>query len=324
MQPRSERSCSKSSAYPSSAGYLFMNPAIALLPRVLAPLDVPGVQWYADDINPDPADCADVGFFVPRYLGSGPNAHLSLKMPHLQVLQLLTIGYDYALEYVRPGVALCNAQGVHEASTAELTLGLIIASLRGIDRSVREGAAGIWNHQRGESLQGKRMLIIGAGPVGRAIAAVCAPMGASITMVAQTAREDLAAVTELPGLLPHADVVVLALPLTPATQGMVDAQFLSQLKTGSLLVNVARGPVVLTADLVRELETGRIRAALDVTDPEPLPVDHVLWSMPNVLITPHVGGDSDAFPVLARALIARQIHNWRTGLRLENVIHVAG
>jgi phosphoglycerate dehydrogenase-like enzyme len=143
-------------------------------------------------------------------------------------------------------------------------------------------------------------------------------------MVAQTARGDVAAVTDLPGLLPHADVVVLAVPLTPATQGMVDAQFLSQLKPGSLLVNVARGPVVLTPDLVRELETGRIRAALDVTDPEPLPVDHVLWSMPNVLITPHVGGDSDAFPVLARALIARQIHNWRTGSRLENVIHVAG
>ena len=301
-----------------------MNSAIALLPQVLAPLDVPGVQWYVDEENPDPASCADVGFFVPRYLGTGPIAHLSLKMPKLEVLQLLTIGYDYALEYARPGVTLCNAQGVHEASTAELTLGLIIASLRGIDRSIREGSTGMWNHQRGESLQGKRVLIIGAGPVGRAIESVIAPMGASITMVAQTAREDLAAVTELPGLLPHADVVVLAVPLSPSTAGMVDAQFLSHLKTGSLLVNVARGQVVVTSDLVRALESGRIRAALDVSDPEPLPVDHVLWSMPNVLITPHVGGDSDAFPVLARALIARQIHNWLTGASLENVIRIAG
>jgi len=298
--------------------------AIALLPRVIAPLDVPGVEWYEDEVTPDLSMMERVGFFVPRYLGSGPNANLSLEMPRLEVIQLLTIGYDYALPYVRPGVTLCNAQGVHEASTAELTLGLIIASLRGIGRSIREGAAGIWNHQRGESLQGKRVLIIGAGPVGRAIESVCAPMGASITMVAQTARGDLVGVSEIPGLLPASDVIVLAVPLTDSTSGMVNAQFLSQLKTGSLLVNVARGSVAVTPDLVRELETGRIRAALDVTDPEPLPVDHVLWSMPNVLITPHVGGDSDAFPVLARALIARQIHNWRTGSRLENVVHVAG
>jgi phosphoglycerate dehydrogenase-like enzyme len=301
-----------------------MNSAIALLPRIIAPLDAPGVEWYEDEVRPDTSVLERVGFFVPRYLGSGPNANISVEMPRLEVIQLLTIGYDYATKYVRRGVTLCNAQGVHEASTAELTLGLIIASLRGIDRSIREGSTGIWNHQRGESLQSKRVLIIGAGPVGRAIESVIAPMGASITMVAQTAREDLVAVTELPNLLPHADVVVLAVPLTPSTSGMVDAQFLSHLKTGSLLVNVARGSVVVTSDLVRELESGRIRAALDVTDPEPLPIDHVLWSMSNVVITPHVGGDSDAFPVLARALIARQIHNWRTGASLENVIHIAG
>jgi phosphoglycerate dehydrogenase-like enzyme len=300
-----------------------MPAAIALLPRVIAPMDVPGVEWYEDEVTPDPSVLARVGFFVPRYLGSGPNANLSSEMPRLEVLQLLTIGYDYALAYLRPGVTLCNAQGVHEASTAELTLGLIIASLRGIGRSIREGATGTWNHQRGESLQGKRMLIIGAGPVGRAIASVSAPMGASITMVAQTARANLSGVRELPGLLPTADVIVLAVPLTDSTEGMVDAQFLSHLKPGSLLVNVARGPVVVTSDLVHELQTGRIRAALDVTDPEPLPHDHPLWSLPNVLITPHVGGDSDAFPVLARALIARQIHNWRTGSSMENVIHIA-
>jgi phosphoglycerate dehydrogenase-like enzyme len=138
----------------------------------------------------------------------------------------------------------------------------------------------------------------------------------------RSAREDIEAIGDLPRLLPDADVVVLAVPLTPETTGLVDARFLAQMKDDALLVNVARGPVVSTDDLLAELSTGRIRAALDVTDPEPLPSDHPLWSAPRTLITPHVGGDSDAFPVLARALVARQIAAWRSGAVLANVIPV--
>ncbi len=294
--------------------------SVALLPRLLAPVELEGVRWYEDESEPDPVDLQCAGFFVPRYLGSGPNAHLVASMPHLEVLQLLTIGYDYALAHVRSGVTLCNAQGVHEASTAELTLGLIIASLRRIDTAARDMTQGVWDHRRGASLQGRQVLIVGAGPVGRAIAAVCAPMGCSITLVARTARADVRAAEELPVLLSQADVVVLAVPLTPDTEGMVDAAFLAQMKDDALLVNVARGTVVRTDDLVAELKSGRIRAALDVTDPEPLPSDHSLWSTPNTLITPHVGGDSDAFPVLARALVTQQINAWRAGTALANVI----
>lgn len=299
-----------------------MADAIALLPRVLSPLEAPGVRWYDDEQSPDAADLAQAGFFVPRYLGSGPNAHLAAEMPRLEVLQLLTIGYDYALGHVRPGITLCNAQGVHEASTGELALGLIIASLRGIDVAARDMARGVWDHRRGASLQGKRVLILGAGPVGRAIAAVCAPMGCQVTLVARSQRAGVEALDALPRLLPDADVVVLAVPLTPETTGLVDSRFLAQVKDGALLVNVARGPVVVTSDLVAELDAGRIRAALDVTDPEPLPPDHPLWTAPHTLITPHVGGDSDAFPVLARALVARQMHAWRSGEALDNVVPI--
>lgn len=299
-----------------------MADAIALLPRVLSPLEIEGVRWYDDEQAPDPADMDRAGFFVPRYLGSGPNAHLIAAMPHLEVLQLLTIGYDYAIGHVRPGITLCNAQGVHEASTGELALGLIIAALRGIDVAARDMTRGVWDHRRGASLQGRRVLILGAGPVGRAIAAVCVPLGCQVTVMGRTARADIEAIGDLPRLLPDADVVVLAVPLTPETTGLVDARFLARMKDDALLVNVARGPVVSTDDLVAELSTGRIRAALDVTDPEPLPPDHPLWSMPRTLITPHVGGDSDAFPVLARALVARQIAAWRSGAALANVIPV--
>lgn len=297
-----------------------MTASIAVLPRVLEPIDLPDIRWYSDEEDPHPFDIAAAGFFVPRYLGSGPNAHLIESMPHLEVLQLLTIGFDYALAYSRPGVTLCNAQGVHEGSTAELTLAMIIASLRGIDVAARNMAHGVWDHRRGVSLQGKTVLIIGAGPVGRAISDRCEPMGCTVTLVARTARADLRAVSELPKLLPQADVVVLAVPLNTETWGMVNADFLSSMKDGALLVNVARGPVVRTADLVAELETGRLRAALDVTDPEPLPADHALWSTPHTLVTPHIGGDTDAFPVLARDLVAKQIVAWRGGTPLANVI----
>lgn len=296
-----------------------MSPTV-LAPSLFDPLDVDGVLYYESETDPDDAVLAQVGFFVPRYLGSGPNLHLLQAMPNLEVIQLPTIGYDYALASVPGGVWLCNAAGVHEQSTAELTLGLIVASGRGIDRAARDMQEGHWDHRRGRSLQGKQVLVIGAGAVGQAIAAALAPLGCVVTLMARTARPGVAAQDALPSILPRMDVVVLAVPLTEETRGMVDADFLRGMRDGALLVNVARGPVVVTDALVVEVDKGRIGAALDVTDPEPLPPEHALWRRENVLITPHVGGDSDAFPVLARALIADQVRRWRSGGDLRNVI----
>ena len=297
---------------------------LVLLPSLLAPLEVDGVTWYDDDEDPSPEACAEAGFFVPRYLGTRGNAWMTARMPGLQVLQLLTIGYEYAVDHVPAGVTLCNAQGVHEGSTAELALGLAISALRRIDVAARDMTDGRWDHQRGASLQGRHVLVVGAGPVGTLIAERFRPLCGEVTVVARTARPGVAAVADLPALLPRADVVVLAVPLTPETAGMVDAGFLAALPAGALLVNVARGAVVDTDALVAELARGRIGAALDVTDPEPLPADHPLWSAPNALVTPHVGGDTDAFPVLARALIAGQVAAWRAGRPLANVIGLGG
>lgn len=297
---------------------------LVVLPRLLEPLELPGAEiaWYDDDAQPSGAAIADAGFFVPRYLGA-PNASLAATMPNLQVVQLLTIGYEYALPYVPLGIALCNAQGVHEASTAELAVGLAIASLRRIDAAARDMTAQRWDHQRGASLQGKHVVVIGAGPVGSLVAERFRPMCREVTVVARHARAGIVSSAELPMLLPQADIVVLAVPLTDETTRMVDGAFLASMRDGALLINVARGAVVETEALVRVLTTGRIRAALDVTDPEPLPAGHPLWSLPNVLVTPHVGGDTDAFPVLARALIAAQVAAWRVGRPLANVVRLS-
>lgn len=291
-----------------------------LTPDTFDPLDVDDVVYYESESDPASDVLAHVGFFIPRYLGSGPNLHLVQQMSSLKVIQLPTIGYDYALASVPDGVWLCNAAGVHEQSTAELTVGLIIASGRGIDRASRDMSTGRWDHRRGRSLQGKRVLILGAGPVGQAIAAGLSPLGCTVTLMGRTARGGIAGTDDLPAVLPTMDVVVLAVPLTDRTRGMVDDAFLATMRDDALLVNVARGPVVVTDALTEQVGRKRLFAALDVTDPEPLPADHPLWRSERVLITPHVGGDSDAFPILARTLIEDQVHRWRKGLDLRNVI----
>lgn len=291
-----------------------------LAPQLIAPIAAEGVTYHAPGEFPDAATAESIGFFVPGYI-EHPNPDWMSSLPHLQVVQLLTIGYDYAIDHVPPGVTLCNAAGVHEQSTAELTVGAVIARWRGIDRAAREMITGTWNHQRGRSLQEARIVVIGAGGVGRRIADSFAPFGCTVTLVGRTPRSGVSGTEELPSLLPRADVVVLAVPLTEETLGMVNDAFLSQLADGALLVNVARGSVVVTSDLLQHL--GRIEAVLDVTDPEPLPSDHPLWNSPHVLITPHVGGDTDAFPRLARQLVAQQIDRWRSGQPLSNVIVAA-
>jgi phosphoglycerate dehydrogenase-like enzyme len=240
------------------------------------------------------------------------------KLPNLEVVQLPTVGFDAALNHLPAGVSLCNAAGVHEQSTAELALGSIIARWRGIDRAARDMTVGRWDHRRGRSLQEATAVIIGAGGVGTPIASALSALGARPQLVGQTARAGVLPALELPQLLPAADIVVLAVPLTAQTEGMVDRAFLSMLRDGALLVNVARGSVIVTDDLLAELP--RIEAILDVVDPEPLPPEHPLWSAPGVLITPHIGGDTDAFPRLARELIGAQVRRWRSGEALLNVV----
>ena len=294
-----------------------MTADVVLVPEFLAPAERSGCVTYLPGELPDETVRGSVGFFVPDYIDN-PNPEWMLQFPGLQVVQLPTVGFDAALAHLPPGVTLCNAAGVHEQSTAELAVGSIIARWRGIDRAARDMTLGKWDHRRGRSLQDASVVIVGAGGVGRRIADALGPLGAITQLVGRSDREGVHAAQDLRGLLPGADVVVLAVPLTAETTGMVDDDFLTAMPDGALLVNVARGAVVVTVDLLKHLP--RIEAVLDVVDPEPLPADHPLWREPGVLITPHIGGDTDAFPRLARRLIGEQVGRWRRGEALVNVV----
>ncbi|MFB6837261.1 2-hydroxyacid dehydrogenase [Streptomyces sp. NPDC056361] len=280
-----------------------------------------------------PADPARCAFYVVPYMKGQEIAVRPLAaMTSLRAVQTLSAGIDHVtpgIGLLPPGVALCNAKGVHEASTAELTLALILASLRGIPGFVRGQDAEEWRAGFYPALADKSVLIVGYGSIGAAIEDRLAPFEcARVARVARSARTTergpVQALTELPALLPEADVVVLSTPLTPATRHLADAGFLARMKDGALLVNVARGPVVDTAALLKEVESGRITAALDVTDPEPLPAGHPLWHAPGVLISPHVGGSTSAFMPRAKRLIAGQLRRFAAGEELVNVLLTTG
>ncbi|WP_193433453.1 2-hydroxyacid dehydrogenase [Streptomyces fodineus] len=278
----------------------------------------------------DPADCV---LYVVPYMKPLPVRVRPLEqLTGVQVIQTLTAGVDDVttrLPAIRPGVRLCNARGVHEASTAELALTLTLASLRGIPGFVRAQQQERWQSEFRPALADRSVLIVGYGSIGAAIEDRLAPFElARVARVARsertTARGLVHPLTELPSLLPQADVVILSTPLTEETRGLVDAEFLARMKDGALLVNVARGPVVDTKALLAELRTGRITAALDVTDPEPLPPGHPLWQAPGVLISPHVGGPSSAFLPRAKRLLVDQLTRFVNHEPLRNVVLTTG
>lgn len=270
-----------------------------------------GVRLVVWPAGPDDDLPLDAQVVVPPYMRAAPGLDRLGELPHLRVVQTLTAGYDDIAPRVPRGVLLCNAAGVHDASTAELAVGLALASLRGLGEAVRDAGSRRWAPVVRRSLADRRVLLVGFGGVGQAVAARLAAFEVEVTPVATTARtiagRQVRAVTDLPGLLPHHDVVVLTVPLSDSTRGLVDRDFLAAMPDGSLLVNVARGPVVDTTALLAELRAGRLLAALDVVDPEPLPEDHELWEAPGLLLTPHVGGATTAFRPRAVTLLGRQL-----------------
>lgn len=291
--------------------------SIALVPDEPAPPDCPATWYSGFPLIEEQLE--SVGFFVPPYMGAQKTLRPMRQVPNLQICQLLTIGFDGALAVLPDGAVLCNAAGVREAGTAELALGLIVASLRGIDEAARAVPTGIWTHSRREARADKTVLIIGAGGVSRALERRLAGFEITVAMIGRTARDGVISVKRLGDLLPNVDVVVLAVPMTGETAGMVNAAFIARMKDGALLVNVSRGGVVDTQALLAETRKVRLRAALDVTDPEPLPPEHELWRSRGVLMTPHVGGNASTFLPRARRLVAAQIERWRSGEPLANV-----
>ncbi|UOE43656.1 2-hydroxyacid dehydrogenase [Agromyces larvae] len=285
-------------------------PGATLRDAVLALGPLPdGVElaiWNLD--SPAPADSIDL--VVPPYMGASPKL-AALRGVRTRLVQSQSIGYDDVPAHLPPGHVFANAASVHETSTAELTLALVLAAQRGIPEFVRAASEGRWAPERRASLADRRVLLVGYGGVGRAIEARLEPFEVELTRVASRARDDdrgrIHGIDELPTLLPEAEIVIVGVPLTDATTGLVDAEFLAALPDGALVVNIARGRVADTEAILAEATSGRLRFALDVTDPEPLPEHHPLFALPNVLISPHVGGASTAMmPRMAR-LVRRQI-----------------
>jgi phosphoglycerate dehydrogenase-like enzyme len=272
------------------------------------------------DAGPPSGDAALAQVWVPRSGGATVPGGFLAALPRLRLVQLLSAGAEQFVGRLPEGVLLCNARGAHTLSTAEWAVAATLAAQRGLPFFAREQAAGRWSSATFSSLVGARVLVVGAGDIGTTIGRMLAGFDVELTYVARTARDGVRSTAELPELLPHADVVILIVPVTPETTGMVDAAFLAAMPDGALLVNAARGVVVDTDALLAELTAGRLRAALDVTDPEPLPAGHPLWTAPGLLLTPHVGGAVPDTNARAAAAVTDQLARILAGEDLVNVV----
>jgi phosphoglycerate dehydrogenase-like enzyme len=273
------------------------------------------------EVSPE-AEAAEL--MVPPIFFHPGLAELARRLPGLRVIQLISAGAEHWVYHVPPGVTLCTGSGAHGGSTAEWAVAALLAVLRQFPYYVDRQREGRWQATAGDELAGKRVLVLGAGDLGRSVRARLEPFEATVTLVGRTARPGVAATSEVPQLLGEHDVVILMLPLTPATTGLVDAAFLARMPDGAVLVNAARGRVVVTDALLAELTAGRLRAALDVTDPEPLPDGHPLFSAPNLFLTPHVGGAVPGFPARATRILRDQVIAFRDGRPLANVVGPEG
>lgn len=274
------------------------------------------------DIQQLPDRPEEIEFWVPPPFVRDPDASAIAvaKLTNLRVVQTQSAGVDSVLRWVPEHVLLCDARGVHGSSTSEWALTTILSVLREFPRFERARQQRRWEDAVTDELAGKRVLIVGAGDVGQQLARRLVACDAEPVFAARTARDGVHGVDELPELLPSADVVVLLVPQTSETLGMVDAAFLRRMRDGALLVNAARGGVLDTGALLAELQSGRLRAALDVTDPEPLPADHPLWHAPNLLLTPHVGGAVLGLIERFVSLLADQVTRYERGEPLINQV----
>jgi phosphoglycerate dehydrogenase-like enzyme len=286
------------------------------------PAGIEADVWKGGEELPSSAD--EVEFVVFPF---GINPEILRKivtLPKLKTIQILSAGADHILPYIPENITLCNARGAHTPATAEWTAGAIIASIRNFPRFAAGQQAGHWDPAVSDLIAGKRVLIVGYGSIGEAVERRLAGWEVEIVRVARHARDGVHPIDELPQILPTADAVVILVPVTDETKQLVNAEFLKTMKDGALLVNAARGVIVDTDALLAELTSGRLNAALDVTDPEPLPDGHPLWSAPGLLLTPHVGGAVRASRKRAYEIVATQLARLAAGQPLLNAIGTDG
>ena len=302
-------------------------------------------HYFPDDVDiiRVPADLhapLEVDFWIPPYM-SKTVADVAPFMRDVKVVQALSAGIDAMAASIPVGTILCDGQGIHDIPVAEWTVAVILASLKylpfyqdaqhseawkrrfeapGEYARLHPGTPEVYPPIFGEDLCAKQILIVGYGAIGKAIERRLEPFDVTFQRIGRRQREGVSPIEDLDNLLPSADIVILIVPLTPDTRNMFDTVRLAKMKQGALLVNAARGPVVDTNALVTALQANRIRAALDVVDPEPLPAGHPLWKAPNLLITPHVGGGSPLFLERAFKLAGEQVNRYVQGEPLLNVV----
>ena len=280
------------------------------------------IKLSPSDFPLDSSDLSKITIYIPPYMTGVEFLEPIKAMTNVQLVQVPNAGYESALPYIRDGITLCNARGVHNASTAELALGMAIAMKRGFPDFIRLQDRGVWSHERMGSLNDSNIGIIGAGSIGQTLISYLEPYEVNIKSFSRSGMNGSLTMDKLDEYLPTFDILILIIPLNPESKHLINAKRLALLKDRAVLINVARGQVVDTDALVTELKKGRISAALDVTDPEPLPVDHPLWSAPNVMITPHVGGDSEAFEKRGKRFMEKQLQRIAAGLDPVNIIDI--
>jgi len=285
--------------------------------RLMGPLPA-GVEvevWDGRDPFPDRA--AQVEVLVPPWWPKDTVASALTAMPSLRLIQMLNAGVDWIVGAVPDDVTLCNAGDVNAVEVAEWVMAVTLSHLRQLPAFARAHEAGRWSPTLTSTLRNRRVVLVGHGSIGRALVAMLEPFGADVTVVARTARAGVEPVERLADLVGDTDVLVVAAALTEGSRGLVDRELLAALPDGALVVNVGRGPIVVTDDLLAELGTERLHAALDVTDPEPLPEGHPLWSAPNLTLTPHVGGGTTNFMPNAFGLVGDQVRRLAAGEALR-------
>jgi phosphoglycerate dehydrogenase-like enzyme len=273
-----------------------------------------------DGFVPSASQFDEIEFYVPSYMGGLKTIEIIPRMKNLKVVHYNQAGYEDILPHIPQGVTLCNGTGVHDVSTSELAIGLTIASRRGFAEFMDNQKKGIWLRTRKPALADSHVGIVGYGHIGKRIASLLEMFETKVTAFTRSGSDGSIKIAEFDDYLPKLDVIILILPLTAESKNFMNANRIKKMKDGATLINVARGAIVDTDALVAELHTGRITAGLDVTDPEPLPAGHPLWSAPNVIISPHVGGDSGAFVPRARKMVQEQLARIATNEPLINQI----
>lgn len=296
----------------------------ALVPHAEGPdllADVPGLRAVPyEPGEPLPDAAAEAEVLVPPFLATGDAVAMAAELPRLRLVQLLTAGAEAWIGRLPDGVALSDCRGAHGGATAEWVVAALLAVYRHLPRFAAAQAEGRWDQHQTEELAGKRVLVVGAGDVAEHTVRRLAPFEVRTTLVGRRARDGVHGIDEVRDLLPDHDACVVLVPLTDDTRGLVDAGFLAAMPDGAVLVNAARGPVADTDALTAELASGRLRAALDVTEPEPLPSGHPLWSAPGLLLTPHVGGSVPGGLRRAYGVAAEQLAAFARGDEPPNLV----